>query len=89
MCVKVEGWSSFRGPGGRGYALDADPPLAWSAGDGTHILWRTAVPTHGMSSPVVWGKRLFLTGADSGQAWSGAVLCADVGQNGRQEDDDG
>ena len=50
---------------------------------------KTAVPTHGMSSPVVWGKRLFLTGADSGQAWSGAVLCADVGQNGRQEDDDG
>ena len=45
MCVKVEGWSSFRGPGGRGYALDADPPLAWSAGDGTHILWKTAVPT--------------------------------------------
>ena len=63
---EVQGWSSFRGPGGRGYALDANPPLAWSAKDGTNILWKTAVPTHGMSSPVVWGKRLFLTGADPG-----------------------
>jgi outer membrane protein assembly factor BamB len=38
--------------------------LSWSAEEGTHILWKTPVPTHGMSSPVVWGKRVFLTGAD-------------------------
>jgi outer membrane protein assembly factor BamB len=57
-------WPSFRGPGGRGHAVHAKPPLTWSAEEGTNILWKTPVPTHGMSSPVVWGNRLFLTGAD-------------------------
>lgn len=60
----AQGWTSFRGPGARGVADRASPPLAWSAKEGTHILWKTPVPSHGMSSPVVWGKRLFLTGAD-------------------------
>ena len=29
-----------------------------------NILWKTKVPKHGMSSPVIWENRLFLTGAD-------------------------
>lgn len=57
-------WPGFRGPGARGCALHAEPPLGWSAKEGKGILWKTPVPTHGMSSPVVWGKRVFLTGAD-------------------------
>jgi outer membrane protein assembly factor BamB len=57
-------WATFRGPGAGGYAFHANPPLSWSAEEGTNILWKTPVPTHGMSSPVVWGKHLFLTGAD-------------------------
>lgn len=57
-------WSSFRGPGGRGYAVPASPPLTWSVEEGTNVLWKAPVPTHGMSSPVVWGKRVLLTGAD-------------------------
>jgi len=57
-------WPTFRGPGARGHAVHANPPLRWSGETGTNILWKTPVPTHGMSSPVVWGKRLFLTGAD-------------------------
>ncbi len=57
-------WPAFRGPGARGHAAHGDPPLIWSAREGTNIRWKTQVPTHGMSSPVVWGRRLFLTGAD-------------------------
>jgi len=57
-------WTGFRGPGANGHAVHANPPLNWSAKEGKHILWKTKVPKHGMSSPVIWGNRLFLTGAD-------------------------
>jgi outer membrane protein assembly factor BamB len=57
-------WTSFRGPGARGHAVHANPPLTWSVKEDRNILWKAQVPTHGMSSPVVWGRRLFLTGAD-------------------------
>lgn len=57
-------WTSFRGPVANGYAAHANPPLDWSAKEGRNILWKTKVPKHGMSSPVIWENRLFLTGAD-------------------------
>ena len=57
-------WTGFRGPGGNGQAAHANPPLNWSVKEGKHILWKTKVPKHGMSSPVIWGNQLFLTGAD-------------------------
>jgi outer membrane protein assembly factor BamB len=57
-------WTSFRGPIANGHAAHANPPLNWSAKEGRNILWKTKVPKHGMSSPVVWENRLFLTGAD-------------------------
>jgi outer membrane protein assembly factor BamB len=57
-------WPSFRGPGGFGHAFSANPPLTWHAGDGKNIRWKAAIPKPGMSSPVVWDDRVFLTGAD-------------------------
>ena len=67
-------WAGFRGPGSRGHAIQASPPLSWSVEEGTNILWKAPVPAHGMSSPVVWGKRLFLTGADDAGR---QILCFD------------
>ncbi|MDI9430275.1 MAG: PQQ-binding-like beta-propeller repeat protein [Planctomycetota bacterium] len=60
----LRNWTSFRGPGGNGRALYANPPLHWSAENGRNILWKAKLPKHGMSSPVIWENRLFLTGAD-------------------------
>jgi outer membrane protein assembly factor BamB len=60
----LENWTSFRGPGSNGHAAHANPPGNWSAQENKNILWKTALPKHGMSSPVVWKERLFLTGAD-------------------------
>ena len=57
-------WTGFRGPGGNGHSAHANPPLSWSAKEGRNILWKTKIPRHGMSSPVVWENRVFLTGAD-------------------------
>ena len=57
-------WTSFRGFGSNGHATDATPPLSWIAKQSKNIVWKTPIAKHGMSSPVVWKQRLFLTGAD-------------------------
>ena len=57
-------WPQFRGPNCSGVSETATPPAAF--GPGTNQLWKVAVPG-GMSSPVVWGDRIFLTTFDAGQ----------------------
>lgn len=57
-------WPSFRGFGGNGRVQGATPPRTWSDQQSKNTLWKTPIAKHGMSSPVVWGKRVFLTGAD-------------------------
>ena len=58
-----ENWPQFRGPGARGVGDSATLPLQWAPG--TNVVWRTAVPGRGWSSPIVWGERIFLTTAVS------------------------
>ncbi len=53
-------WPRWRGPGQAGHSSDADLPLKWNA---DLILWKTALPGEGYSSPVTWGDRVFLTSA--------------------------
>ena len=67
-------WASFRGPGGLGIAV-GEYLTEFDVKAGTGVLWKTAVPINGMSSPVVWGDRVFLTGADEQQR---QVYCYDA-----------
>ena len=57
-------WSRFRGPGGAGRASFTDLPPRWDLETGENICFRAPVPSQGASSPVVWGDRVYLTGAD-------------------------
>lgn len=52
-------WPSWRGPSSQGYSDDAKVPLNWS--ETANVLWRTALPGVGKSTPVIWGDRIFLT----------------------------
>ena len=54
-------WPQFRGPNCSGVSETAHPPVAF--GPGTNQLWKVTVPA-GLSSPVVWGDRIFLTALD-------------------------
>lgn len=54
-------WPSWRGPLATGEAPDATPPTIWS--EERNVRWKTELPGHGLSTPVVWGERLFLTTA--------------------------
>ena len=58
-------WPRFRGPEGTGLVQAGDWPRKWDAATGENILWKAPVPMPGNSSPVLWGDRLFLTGADA------------------------
>ena len=57
-------WPQFRGPNCSGVSETARPPVAF--GPGTNQLWKVAAPG-GMSSPTVWGDRIFLTAFDGGK----------------------
>ena len=57
----AQNWPQFRGPDATGVVKDADAnlPVRWSVDE--NVAWKTDIPGRGWSSPVVWGKRIFLT----------------------------
>lgn len=57
----AENWPAWRGPQGTGLSTAKSAPLTWSQGE--NILWRTELPAEGNSTPIVWGDRVFVTGA--------------------------
>jgi hypothetical protein len=52
-------WLQFRGPGGAGLSAAKGLPTTWTSKD--NIVWRTKLPGAGTSSPIVVGKRVYLT----------------------------
>lgn len=57
-------WPRFRGPGGLGISAYTNVPAKWNGTTGEAILWKTKIPLPGHNSPIVWGDRVFVTGAD-------------------------
>ena len=66
----VPQWPQFRGPNASGVAEGDKPPVEF--GPGTNELWKIEVPA-GLSSPCVWGDRIFLTAAADGKMLTLAV----------------
>src|SRR5437667_3617886 len=56
-----ENWAEFRGPGGEGRSEAVGVPRDWS--ETQNIAWKTAIHGKGFSSPVIWGKQIWLTTA--------------------------
>ena len=54
-------WPQWRGPLGTGVAPRGDAPVEWS--EEKNVRWKTPIPGKGLSSPVIWGDRVFLTAA--------------------------
>ena len=64
----------FRGQDSRGIAGGSGYPTEWNGEDGQNIKWKIVLPKNGKSSPVIWGEKLFVTGAEG---LSGEVYCID------------
>ncbi|MEI6175661.1 MAG: PQQ-binding-like beta-propeller repeat protein [Verrucomicrobiota bacterium] len=71
----AKNWPRFRGPDGSGITKLTDLPETWDAPSGKNLVWKTAIPLPGENSPVVWGDRIYLTGANNK---SREVYCFDA-----------
>jgi len=67
-------WPRFRGPGGAGISNATTIPVVWTDKD---YNWKVKLPGPGHSSPVVWGRRLFVTCGDL-QTATRMILCFDA-----------
>jgi outer membrane protein assembly factor BamB len=59
-------WPQFRGVGASGVADGQYPPTKWDAEKNLNVRFKTPIPGLGHSCPVVWGGRVYLTTAVSG-----------------------
>lgn len=57
--LHADDWPQWRGPNGLGVSNETGLVAEWSPA--TNILWKTAIPGRGHSSPIVWGNRIFVT----------------------------
>jgi outer membrane protein assembly factor BamB len=61
LAATDENWPRFRGPTGQGQALSTNLPLTWSEQE--NVRWKTPIHGKGWSSPVIWGRQVWLTTA--------------------------
>lgn len=64
--VAPQPWPAFRGTDAAGIADGQHPPTTWNVKESTNVRWKTPIPGLGNSCPVVWGDRVFVTTAISG-----------------------
>ncbi|MDB5338567.1 MAG: outer rane biosis protein BamB [Planctomycetaceae bacterium] len=55
-----ENWNQFRGPRGDGTSKATKLPVTFGEGS-PEIVWKTPIPGRAWSSPVVWGKQIWVT----------------------------
>jgi outer membrane protein assembly factor BamB len=63
-------WSQWRGPEGSGVSTETNVPTEWNLSK--NIKWKTAITGTGLSSPIVWENRIFLTSDIEGEVVPGA-----------------
>jgi outer membrane protein assembly factor BamB len=69
-------WPQFRGPNSD--AIYTGPKLPTEWGVDKNVVWKTAIPGHGWSSPIVWKGRIYLTTAvEKDGNFSLQALCLD------------
>jgi outer membrane protein assembly factor BamB len=63
--ASAQNWPSFRGPAASGVAEGTPTAVKWNAATGEHVLWKTPVAGVAVSSPIVWGERVYVSTAVS------------------------
>jgi len=58
-------WPQFRGPNASGVSDGAPLPVRWDISKNENVVWKSATPGLGFSSPAIWGDRIILTTAVS------------------------
>jgi outer membrane protein assembly factor BamB len=66
-------WPQFRGENGSGITTEKNLPTSWSGSEG--YLWKMEIPGRGVSCPVVWEDRIYITSASGVRSDRLHVLC--------------
>ena len=61
--ISAQNWPSFRGPQASGVADGAPTAVNWNVPTGQNVVWKAAIPGLAVSSPIVWGNRVFVSTA--------------------------
>jgi outer membrane protein assembly factor BamB len=69
-----QNFNSFRGPWGNGRSNHQNIPVDWDGASGKNILWKVEIPVHGYNTPIIWGDRLYFSGANPSRR---VVYCMD------------
>ncbi len=83
-----ETWPQFRGKNAAGVG-DGNPPIEWDLESGKNVQWRTAIEGLAHSSPIVVGKRIYLTTAISEKTDEPSLDTGWLGGTGKSADDEG
>lgn len=67
-------WTRFRGPNGSGVSDAKTVPVKWTESE---INWKAKLPGEGISSPVVWGEKVFVSAAEADKGRR-HLLCLDA-----------
>ncbi len=73
--VQAENWPGWRGPSRNGTSADTAVPVSWSATK--NVAWKTPLPGSGISNPIVFGDRVFVTASDGKNLANLHVMCLD------------
>jgi outer membrane protein assembly factor BamB len=76
-----DSWSQWRGPDGLGVAAGSGYPTEWNPD--TNLVWKTAIPGRGHSSPSVRDGRIFLTTSIEGPVVPGHKAPVHIGWDGK------
>ncbi len=69
-----QNYNAFRGPWGNAVSNHSNIPTDWDGVTEKNILWKVEIPVHGYNSPIIWGDRLYFSGAN---ATKRVVYCMD------------
>jgi len=58
-------WPAFRGDNASGNGDGQGAATEWDVASGKNVRWKTPIPGIAISSPIVWGDRIFVTSAIS------------------------
>jgi len=63
--LSAQNWPQFRGTNAAGVADGKPTAVKWNGSTGEGVAWKTPIPGLAVSSPIVWGDRVFVSTAVS------------------------
>jgi hypothetical protein len=65
VSLSAQHWPAFRGANAAGVADGTPTAVKWNVATNQNVAWKTPVPGVAVSSPIVWGDRVFVSTAIS------------------------